>query len=326
MPFWATTTMYRESVTFEDRGDRTSDATLLFHPRAILEMASVARNVIYEDGRDYTIDSAGGRILRLPDSRIPMLPGDRAGAGGALLHPWQSAITYVHDGCWAGYRAVYAGKTLPRVTGRLQRREQLTIVVMGDSISEGYDASGFHSFAPMQPPYASLVAAGLEQRFASRIELHNIAVAGSSASDGAWEAARLAELNPNLVILAYGMNDATYADAREFERDIAAIIGGVRTDSADAEFILIAPMRPTAGCDFVPATRISEYRDVLAGLSGDGIALADMTTLWTDLQQRKTAIDLSGNGLNHPNDFGHRLYAQVILAMVAPVTDVIRES
>ena len=85
-------------------------------------------------------------------------------------------------------------------------------------------------------------------------------------------------------------------------------------------------MRPTAGCDFVPATRISEYRDVLAGLSGDGIALADMTALWTDLQQRKTAIDLSGNGLNHPNDFGHRLYAQVILAMVAPVTDVIRES
>jgi hypothetical protein len=24
-------------------------------------------------------------------------------------------------------------------------------------------------------------------------------------------------------------------------------------------------------------------------------------------------LDLTGNGLNHPNDFGHRLYAQAIL-------------
>jgi len=28
---------------------------------------------------------------------------------------------------------------------------------------------------------------------------------------------------------------------------------------------------------------------------------------------RKTHHDLTGNGINHPNDFGHRLYAQVIL-------------
>jgi hypothetical protein len=26
--------------------------------------------------------------------------------------------------------------------------------------------------------------------------------------------------------------------------------------------------------------------------------------------------DVTGNGLNHPNDFGHRLYAQVVLAQL----------
>ena len=49
---------------------------------------------------------------------------------------------------------------------------------------------------------------------------------------------------------------------------------------------------------------------------GPGIALADMTSIWTEIVARKKYLDLTGNGLNHPNDFGHRLYAGVILATI----------
>jgi len=31
------------------------------------------------------------------------------------------------------------------------------------------------------------------------------------------------------------------------------------------------------------------------------------------LLERKSVYDLTGNGINHPNDFGHRVYAQTIL-------------
>jgi acyl-CoA thioesterase I len=48
----------------------------------------------------------------------------------------------------------------------------------------------------------------------------------------------------------------------------------------------------------------------------DVVVLADVTTLWTQLLARKSYYDVTGNGLNHPNDFGHRLYAQVILAQL----------
>jgi lysophospholipase L1-like esterase len=322
LPFWATTTMYGESVTFPDRGERTSDAALLFRPHAILNVTSSGGDIVYEDRRDYAIDRAAGRILRLPDSRIPMLPADRNPSDGALLYEWQTAITYAHDDVWTGYRAAYAGAALPRATGRTQRRERLTIAVMGDSISEGYDASGFHRFAPMQPPYPALVAAGLEQRCGCAIRLHNIAVAGATASDGVWETSRLAAARVDLVIIAYGMNDASYAEAPEFKANIAEIISRVRNDAPQAEFILVAPMRPTDDCDYVDAARFPHYRDALADLRGDGVALADLTVLWTDLLERKPAADLSGNGLNHPNDFGHRLYAQTILAMLAPSAPV----
>jgi acyl-CoA thioesterase-1 len=322
LPFWSATTMYGESVTFLDRGERTSDAALLFRPRAVLKVTSSAGDVVYEDGGDYTIDRTAGRILRLPDSRMPMLPANRHASDGALLHEWQSVITYAHDDAWTGYRAAYAGAALPRATGRVQHGERLTIGVMGDSISEGYDASGYHRFAPLQPPYPTLVAAGLEQRCGCTTQLHNIAVAGSTAADGVWATPRIAAAAVDLVVVAYGMNDASYAEARHFRADVAGIVSRVRTEAPHAEFILVAPMRPTANCDFVDRTRFPQYRDALADLCGDGIALADMTALWTDVLRRKAEIDLSGNGLNHPNDFGHRLYAQTILAMLAPGAQV----
>jgi hypothetical protein len=62
--------------------------------------------------------------------------------------------------------------------------------------------------------------------------------------------------------------------------------------------------------------RFPAYRDALATLCGAGAALADVTSMWTDLLARKGVHDLTGNGINHPNDFGHRVYAQVILGLM----------
>jgi acyl-CoA thioesterase-1 len=45
--------------------------------------------------------------------------------------------------------------------------------------------------------------------------------------------------------------------------------------------------------------------------------VADVTTLWTDVMVCDTPYDLTGNGINHPNDFGHRLYSQTILSLLA---------
>ena len=45
-----------------------------------------------------------------------------------------------------------------------------------------------------------------------------------------------------------------------------------------------------------------------------GIALADVSSVWQEILKSKTYLDFTGNGVNHPNDFGHRVYAEVILA------------
>ena len=58
------------------------------------------------------------------------------------------------------------------------------------------------------------------------------------------------------------------------------------------------------------------YRDALAELRHPGVALADMTSIWTTLLEQKQDWDMTGNGVNHPNDFGHRVYAQVLSALL----------
>jgi hypothetical protein len=61
-----------------------------------------------------------------------------------------------------------------------------------------------------------------------------------------------------------------------------------------------------------------QYRDALRELTGPGVALADLTSIWTEFLERKQDWDQTGNGVDHPNDFGHRVYAQVISVLLDP--------
>jgi hypothetical protein len=48
------------------------------------------------------------------------------------------------------------------------------------------------------------------------------------------------------------------------------------------------------------------------------VALADLTGVWTEFLKLKKDWDQTGNGVNHPNDFGHRVYAQVLSRLLIP--------
>jgi len=301
--------------------DGALEAHLLFPPDAVLSVTGAAGDIAYVEGADYLIDHEAGRIVRTRGSRMPRVTREAvAVAGGALTHGWIVAVTYTHPAdLWSGHVPAYAGARLPRVTRRLRRREGLTICLTGDSISEGYDASGFHRVPPYQPAFGLLVASALEQRYGAPVRLHNLATAGWTAADAFWDTERIAAANPDLVIVAFGMNDACYAEAGEFAANVSALLRRVRDDVTQVEFVVVSPMLPTPECTWVVPARFDQYRGALAELTGDGVVLADVTRLWSELITRKDPHDLSGNGLNHPNDFGHRMYAQTILASIGAI-------
>jgi lysophospholipase L1-like esterase len=323
-PVWASDTAEKETIFFIDEGESDPAALLLFPPDAVLAVTSADESVTFEAGRDYVVDAKAGRIVQPRDSRIPVTRREDLAAvmngPDDELHRRQTTVTYVHQpGLWREYESRLPGGSLPRLTARLRNRESIAICLTGDSISEGYNASGFMGMAPRQPPFGALVASALERGSQSPMAFHNFAVAGWTADNGIHDVERIAVPRPDLVIVAYGMNDAGYAEPGHYIANIEAIIAGVRASHPSAEFILVSPMLPNPEWDDAVPSRFPAYRDALARLSGSGTALADLTTLWTNILRRKSWFDLAGNGFNHPNDYGHRLYARAILAsLTAP--------
>jgi lysophospholipase L1-like esterase len=340
-PFWQGDTVYGESVLFmKEQPAGEGRATLLFPVKRVLAVRNSAGDVTYEEGRDYRVqpDSreiilpAGSRIvcrtprdLRRPAKSQKYELTHRDGDGeiffGARLeyHDMQTLITYTHEpGLWKTPVPELAEKQLPKTLARLRERKPIVIVVLGDSISEGCNASGWAGGAPDQPAYHGLLKRQLETHYRSPVELKNLAVGGTDSGWALTMVEKVVEAAPDLVLLAFGMNDAAGRPAAEYRSNIENTITKIRLGRPAAEFILVAPMLGNRDWIRLHPELFPQYRDALAALCGPGIALADLTSVWTAFLEQKRDWDLTGNGVNHPNDFGHRVYAQVIGALLVP--------
>jgi acyl-CoA thioesterase I len=344
-PFWQGDVMTGESVLFiRDTTGGKARASVLFPIREMLEIRSSAGDVVYQVGRDYTWKRGSREIVLPPGSRIvASTPGDlrrpadsqrhrlthRDGNGeimfGAKLeyHALQTSISYRRQpGEWAGPRPRFDETILPHVIGRLKRQQSLKILVMGDSISTGCNASGWASGEPFQPAYPELVRQHLAVHYGSRVELENLSISGKTTRSGATMCDQGIPGKPDLVIIAFGMNDSAGVSVADYRKNTAAMIAKIRKSLPQTEFILVATMLGNRDWPRLKQERFPEFRDALAELCEPGVALADLTTTWSEFLKRKKDWDLTGNGVNHPNDFGHRVYAQMICSLLTPAGSV----
>jgi lysophospholipase L1-like esterase len=242
-------------------------------------------------------------------------------AEGHLFHDLQTVAEYETDERWTGFVPARAAEFLPRTIARLESKEPLRLVVLGDSISAGANASAFIRANPYLPPYPQRVARGLEALGASHVTLINLAVGGKTSS---WGLTRLPDViadKPDLLIIAFGMNDALRGDSvgalpRQYGSNMREMITRARRALPKCEIILVASMIGNPDWDHLEQSRFRQFRDELLRLEGPGVAVADVTSFWAAVLKRKSFADLTGNGLNHPNDFGHQIYSQVILELM----------
>jgi lysophospholipase L1-like esterase len=190
-------------------------------------------------------------------------------------------------------------------------------MLCGDSISAGANASLLTKAPPGCPDYGKLTSLALEHHFGSKVTFINHAVGGWTSGNGLQQAKEqhIGKAKPDLVIIAFGMNDVFQRNVAAYEANIRGLMEAIRADAPDAEFILVASMLGNAEWG-MPMEQFPMYRDALAKLCGPGVVLADMTSIWDALLKRKRFYDLTGNGVNHPNDFGHCVYAQSLLALL----------
>ena len=335
IPFWKTTIMYNESVLMISRNGEIPVAALLFTPDKILSVRNAALNIDYKEGTDW--EYKGGQLKLLKDSKAAYMTDKQLypdtskdafpekGGGliyfreGSVFHNQQLAVTYTHAAkVWKGPVPQFQGMNLPGIINKLRRRSSLNILLYGDSIAEGANASGENNAPPYMPSWGNLVVDGLRSYYRGNIEFTNTSVGGK---DSRWGLAAIQENviahNPDLVIIAFGMNDGTSRmDPKLFKMNIQGMINKVKQNNPKAEFILVATMMPNPESDFL-GTQAS-FKNVLAELTGRGIVLVDMTSVHTELLKYKSYQDMTGNDINHPNDFLIRWYAQQILSALIP--------
>ncbi len=347
-PFWLSGTMHGESVLFIENGDAQPCVSLLMTPTRILSVRDSSGETTYTAGKDYVWRPGSKQITLPPGSRIVCkTPQDlrreagsqrhrlthRDGNGEILFgatheyHDMQTFVSYEFEpGQWAGPKPTFAGKQLPQTVKKLSGKQPLTIALLGDSISTGCNASGWAGVAPFQPPYQDLLVRNLEAAYGGGVKLRNFSISGKDTAWGLATIDQVIDAEPDLVLIAFGMNDSSGRTTEDYQAKTQAMIDAVRKARPNTEFILIATMLGNKDWIILKHELFPKYRDALNKLCGPGIALADMTSLWEELLKHKKDWDLTGNGVNHPNDFGHRLYAQVLSALLLQDEKGVRKS
>jgi lysophospholipase L1-like esterase len=141
---------------------------------------------------------------------------------------------------------------------------------------------------------------------------------------------------PDLLLIAFGLNDAALGGPEgidPFTRSIEALIERTRSQTA-ADIVLLTPnMMLTRDNDAIPQ-RYRHLAQALLQLQTSGalahyahrireiahrhqIAVADIYREWETLASRGVdTTTLLSNGLNHPNEEGHRYAGEAILRIL----------
>jgi acyl-CoA thioesterase-1 len=276
---------------------------------------------IYEAGRDYVYDSKARTIARLPGSRIPdfatnVLFGKKdfnhSQFPGFSNNKFFVFVDYTYDTALKLTAPTDVSKLLPKTTEKLKSGKSLKVIAFGDSIAAGGEATT----EALQ--FQSRFVEHLKKKHpTANITLEN----GSTGGDRTYEGiARLEEKvltrNPDLVLVAFGMNDHNIGGTPlpAFKENLKQIISRIR-EKTGAEVILLSTFPPHPDWHF-GSHQMEKYAEAtVESAKENGVAYADVFSVWEKVLKRKDASSLLGNNINHPNDFGHWLYLKALEAL-----------
>lgn len=349
---WNTKVIFRETVLFTKNaeGDLVG-GTLLFAPTEIVSFTSWDGETVYEEGRDYILD--GRQIIRTADSRIPFLPRENyclpfdereehkwlrlhGGREYFAIYPevygWQCLISYRHNNEWTGFIPQNMADHLPRTMEILRSGRELNLVFYGDSITAGWEASGCDEHAtnlaceefhlvldryPHMPAWPELVTRTMREAFPNaKINKFNRSAGAATTGWGVNNAQKLVDpCKPDLAVVAFGMN-SLQDDPKKYRAEIEQILANIRANNPDCEFILVSPMVATEEIAGLANNKLPAQEAELLDLAkAVGIACAPVNSVFRAiLAAGKPYVDLTGNCINHPNDFSVRVYAQTVLS------------
>lgn len=341
-PVWNTTKVIGESLLMHRSPTGTASAPLLFTPDEILDVTDLSGKIHYQRGTDWEYQDGFLTLLphsrintitneelfpaeAIPDGSFPMPGGHSLFVSGSGLVLRQIQVTYTcQNGQWLGIRPKSSQAQLPRTFHALQNKQPIRILLNGDSISANAQVSSTLGIPPYQPGYGDMLVQALEDHYHCPITFVNSSVGGKDTN---WAVnnleANINEHHPDLVIIAFGMNDGDKTPD-QFEERIRTMVQRIREKNSECEIILVATSLPNPILTDEKARFWGNQQYFLERLCnieadatlGGGIAVANITDMHRYLLSKKRFIDLTSNNVNHPNDFFYRCYAQFLYGMM----------
>ena len=336
-------TVYGESGMFA----AYDQVKLLYKASKVIKVYNQVTKQIWQENIDWRFDAAANAIVRLPGSSMPAItaetispPDDKAiyypapGAnavpgrvgGGNVLFDAKSffaenqiEIDYIADGTQTFLPGLEANcdQRLPRFRTKLARKENVRIVALGDSITEGYNCGKFIGFAPYRKPWFELFADFIAKKFAIKCDWENRGINGAASDKPLVYQPELLDGTADLWVIAYGMNDLANRTAEEFAVNLQKIMAKISANDPQAEFLLVTPMSGNPDWDHTPLEKTEKFSDAIRALpaNAENILCADVNSLWKKVLTVKGFYDITGNGVNHPNDYSHTIYAAALNAL-----------
>lgn len=345
-PYWKSNTMYNETVLLVEDGE-TISGKLLFAPVKVLSVRDYTLKTEYVNGQDYEI--VGNVIRRLAGSTMPYLTKENL-AGQNIPAPYRlvgsisnvltdymmmgANVVYTESPLWYGNQLsvsyvydvadidvteypAFDGTTLPNLMAKLEDQQTLRITAIGDSVLEGCSSSGSFDREPFMPNFMTLTQEGLSEYYGSEVLLTNLSVGGTMSAWGCnpTNIADIISSAPDVLFIHFGINDCGGGTSPNAYRDnIELLILSVREALPGCEFVLLTAFAPNENA--YDQIRFEDYWKKLRLLESNhsGVKVIDLWSLSQTMLETKIFEDVTGNGINHVNDFSARVYLMSILS------------
>jgi lysophospholipase L1-like esterase len=334
---WEDKTIYNETLVLIDQNGIIS-GNLVFEPTEIISIKDYTLNKEY-DPSEYTFE--GNTIIRTSSSTMPYLseenlhginmpeafafstyqakePGEVilfTEGVGVIMN--QIAVTYKHEGTWAGITPAYQPENLSHVLTKLENQEDITIVFNGDSILTGANASSVLGIDPYLDDFPTLFTNHIMDKYGVNVNMFNTSVGGTVSQFGRDNVdINVNNYDPDLVVIGYGMNDGSLGvNGLTYKENIEFMIRSIKARNSETDIIVIATIvaNPDSIQNQGQAAYLAELEDLQATYD---FALLDMTSISQELFKTKRSVDILANNINHPSDFLVRIYAAGLVALM----------
>ena len=358
-PIWREDVSYAEAAFVREGEDgKIAPITLLYPIDEIISVRNAALDVEYVRGVDYEVD-AEGRIVILEGTSIPVLaykdyffpmsaeehaanrlatkfPAYKKDGYGFIraevsdgkggMSRWTLAVTYKHSAKSIVEIPEDKSASFAKLIEKLNAKKDIKIVATGDSITDGWSASGKNgvNIPPYCPQYNVLVEQYIKNAYGVNVTQKNVGVSGSNTNGGITKLDEICAEEPDLVIIAFGMNDGCGMPTETYISNINTMVSTIKEKCADVCIVVIGTCLPNEEIAWGVGAANSllvyhkDYAPALAEAekSWTDAAFANVTQVNIEMFEKKVYQDVAGSNSNHPNDYMHRVYAQVVIRTI----------